>query len=102
MDVDQNFLRRWVRFGRFTDSQRLSTVEAFAKHRAQWNLRDLASQAIIAELIKRRILSESAVPSEVLKINSGFEWADGTYSYSRISPQNRNFLTVHFDATRIH
>ena len=35
MDVDQNFVRRRLRFGRFTNSQRLSAVEAVAKHRAQ-------------------------------------------------------------------
>ena len=41
MDVDQNFVRRLMRFGRFTDSQCLNPFESVAKHRAQSSLRDL-------------------------------------------------------------
>jgi hypothetical protein len=41
MDVDQNFVWRRARFGRFTNSQCLNAVESVAKHRAQSSLRDL-------------------------------------------------------------
>jgi hypothetical protein len=35
MDVDQNLVWRRLWFRRFTNGQRLSAVEAVAKHRAQ-------------------------------------------------------------------